>query len=159
MKIILTENQFKLILESEKDKNSKPATLFDNLYGTELSQRYYFGKNLSSDDVWNMWLECRRYNDCENIRNLIKELQTLFPYYDIKKLSDKQKLDVLLGMASEFNPIDIVYFVVNKIPYVQNTEQLKLEKKLPDGVAKKIQWVLSPESIQIIKNKFGVHEI
>lgn len=159
MRIILTENQYKTLLENQKETNSKPAVHFDNIYGTDLSHRYDFGHDLSSDDVWDVWVECREFNRCEGIVALIHKLPKIFPYYDIKKLDDRQKVEVIMGMASEFNPADIVSFAVHKIYYSNNIEQKRLEKQLPKEVADNIRWVLSQESMEIIRNKFGVNEV
>lgn len=159
MRILITETQYKTLIENRKEINSKPAVRFDKLYGTELSWKYDFGGDLSSDDVWDIWVSCREDANCQELEKLTKKLPTIFPYYDSKKLDDRQKEEVIMGMASEFNPADIVSFVVNKIYYQNNVEQKRLEKQLPQEVADNIRWVLSPESMEIIRNKFGVNEV
>ena len=139
--------------------NDKPSRRFDRIYGTNLSQKYDFGKDVSSDDIWDIWVKCRDNNECDAIAKLTRELPKLFPYYDTKKLSPRQKVEVILGMASEFNPSDIVYFAVHKVYFENNVEQQRLEKQLPPEVAANINWVLSPDTMEQIRNKFGINEI
>lgn len=59
MNIVITEQQYRLLLENDQEVNTKPSRDFDEIYGTNLSQTYDFGNNLSSDDVWNLWVDCR----------------------------------------------------------------------------------------------------
>jgi hypothetical protein len=83
----------------------------------------------------------------------------IFPYVDANKLKTKQKVEVLMGMASEYNPFDIVSFAVHKIYADKNVEQKRLEKQLPREITRNIQWVLSQHSMDIIRAKFGINEI
>lgn len=159
MNILITENQYQRLFESEVEINNKPAKDFDEIYGTSLSLKYDFGGELTSDDVWNIWVNCRDNDDCDGIKQLIVDLPRIFPYYDIKKLDINQKVWIIQGMASEFNPADIVYFAVDKVPYVDNLIQKRLESQLPKEVSDNIRWVLSPHSVDEIKNRFGLNEI
>lgn len=159
MKIILTESQYKRIIESTKEQNFKSAVYFDKLYGTNLSHRYDFGDGLDSDKVWDIWVECRDGGNCDNMKILIINLPKLFPYYDVTKLPANKRAEIIMGMASEYNPSDIIAFSVHGLTYANNIEQKRLEKQLPHKVADNIKWVLSPESIQHIRNKFGINEI
>jgi len=159
MNILLTEDQYTRLLENSTEINTKPSRYFDSLYGTNLSQTYDFGDNLTSDDVWDIWVRCRDNDDCNEISNLIKKLPTIFPYYNTRKLSPRQKVEIIMGMASEFSPSDIVYFSIHKVYYENNVEQKRLEKLLPPEVEDNIRWVLSPDSIKQIKDKFGIYEI
>lgn len=159
MNILITEDQYKKLIENHVETNSKPAVLFDSLYGTELSQQYDFGDNITSDDVWNMWARCRENEDCNDILELSERLQDIFPYIDTTKLNTREKIEVLMGMSSEYNAFDIVSFVVHKIYGSNNIEQKRLEKQLPPEVARNIQWVLSQHSMNIIRAKFGINEI
>ena len=159
MNILITESQYKKLVKKQIETNSKPSVIFDRLYGTELSQRYNFVNNLTSDDVWGMWVKCREDEGCDDILDLTEDLQKMFPYIDISKLNNEEKVEVLMGMASEYNPFDIVSFVVYKIYGENNLEQKRLEKQLPREVARNIQWVLSQHSMDIIRAKFGINEI
>ena len=159
MNILITESQYKKLVKKQIETNSKPSVVFDSLYGTELSQQYDFGNNLTSDDVWNMWVRCREDEGCDDILGLTNDLQKIFPYIDISKLNNQEKVEVLMGMASEYNAFDIVSFVVHKIYGRNNLEQKRLEKQLPPEVARNIQWVLSQHSMNIIRAKFGINEI
>jgi len=159
MNILITESQYKKLVKKHREVNEKPSVNFDNLYGTELSQQYDFGDNLTSDDVWDMWVKCREDEDCTDILNLSERLTTIFPYIDTNNLTTRQKIEILMGMASEYNPFDIVSFAVHKIYGDNNVEQKRLVKQLPNEVADNIRWVLSPESIQQIRNKFDINEI
>ena len=159
MNILLTEAQYKRLVENNEEQNSKPSRYFDSIYGTSLSHTYDFGGKLTSDDVWSIWSKCRDNDDCDDMAQLIKNLPNSFPYYDVKKLSPRQKAEMIMGMASEYSPSDIVYFVVHKVYYENNVEQKRLEKLLPPEVEDNIRWVLSPESIEQIRNRFEIHEI
>jgi hypothetical protein len=166
MNILITENQYNRLVKEQKEINSKPAVLFDTLYGTNLSQQYDFGDGLTSDDVWDMWVKCRgngwdgvEDGDCSDMEKLIERLGVIFPYINTGKLDTRQKVEILLGMASEYNPFDIVSFVVHKIYGHNNLEQKRLYKQLPREVENNIQWVLSQHSIDIIRAKFDINEI
>jgi hypothetical protein len=159
MNILITESQYNKLIKKHIEINSKPAVVFDSLYGTELSQQYDFGGDLTSDDVWNMWARCRENEDCNDILELSERLETIFPYISTKKLTTRQKIEILMGMSSEYNAFDIVSFVVHKIYGDNNIEQKRLEKQLPPEVAYNIQWVLSQHSMNIIRAKFGINEI
>ena len=160
MNILITESQYNKLIKKHVEINSKPAVIFDELYGTELAQQYDFGGDLTSDDVWNMWARCRENeNDCEDIVEMTKRLPVIFPYIDATKLTTREKVEVLMGMSSEYNAFDIVSFVVHKIYGSNNLEQKRLEKQLPPEVARNIQWVLSQHSMDIIRAKFGINEI
>jgi len=159
MNILITESQYKKLVKKHRETNEKPSVNFDNLYGTELSQQYDFGNNLTSDDVWDMWVKCREDEDCIDILNLSERLTTIFPYIDTNNLTTRQKIEILMGMASEYNPFDIVSFAVHKIYGDNNVEQKRLVKQLPNEVADNIRWVLSPERIQQIRNKCDRNEI
>jgi hypothetical protein len=63
---------------------------------------------------------------------------------------------ILQGMIARFNPFDIVYFAKHGVIYGSNVEQHKLMKDLPLGVGKHLKWVVSPETMQEIKNKFDI---
>lgn len=156
---MITESQYNKLIKEHIEINSKPARVFDELYGTELAQQYDFGGDLTSDDVWDMWVTCRENEDCDNILELTKRLPVIFPYINTSKLTTRQKVEILMGMASEFNAFDIVSFAVHKVYGDQNIEQKRLEKQLPREVARNIQWVLSQHSMSIIRAKFGINEI
>jgi hypothetical protein len=159
MNILITESQYKKLVKKHREVNEKPSVNFDNLYGTELSQQYDFGDNLTSDDVWDMWVKCREDEDCTDILNLSERLATIFPYIDTNNLTTRQKIEILMGMASEYNPFDIVSFAVHKIYGDNNVEQKRLVKQLPPEVAYNLQWVLSQHSMDIVRSKFGINEI
>lgn len=156
---MITESQYNKLIKEHIEINSKPARVFDEFYGTELAQQYDFGGDLTSDDVWDMWVTCRENEDCNNILELTKRLPVIFPYINTSKLTTRQKVEILMGMASEFNAFDIVSFAVHKVYGDQNIEQKRLEKQLPREVARNIQWVLSQHSMSIIRAKFGINEI
>ena len=148
MNIVITEQQYKLLLEYDQEVNNKPSRDFDEIYSTNLSQTYDFGGDLTSDDVWKIWSDCRDNDvNCDKLAKLVLDLPNSFPYYDAKKLSDRQKIEMIMGMASEYNPSDIVYFVAHKVYYENNIEQKKLEAQLPQEVRDNIRWVLSPDTI------------
>lgn len=159
MNILITENQYKMVLEAHREENFKSAVRFDTLYGTNLSHQYNFGSKLSSDDIWDIWVDCRELGKCEKMKTLMLRLQDFFPYYNLNKIPFEKRAEIIMGMASEYSPSDIVSFSVHGITYENNVEQKRLEKQLPPEVAKNINWVLSSDSIQQIRNKFGINEI
>lgn len=159
MNILVTESQYIKLIKERTEENFKSATYFDNLYGTSLSHQYNFGDSLTSDDVWDIWVECRDNGKCGKMKKLMINLQKYFPYYDISRLNGEKRAEIIMGMASEYNPADIVSFTVHGLTYGDNIEQKRLEKQLPNEVADNIRWVLSPESIQQIRNKFDINEI
>lgn len=159
MNILITENQYNRLIKEHTEFNSKPAVTFDRLYGTNLSQQYDFGDGLTSDDVWDMWVKFRDHDDFEDLSKLINRIQEIFPYIDTTNLTVKQKFEIIMGMASEFNAFDIVSFAVHKIYGDKNLEQKRLEKKLPPEIRYNLQWVLSQHSMDIIRSKFDINEI
>ncbi len=159
MNILITENQYKQLIKEYKEENFKSAVYFDSLYGTSLSHQYDFGPNLNSDDVWDIWVNCRDFGRCDGIKVLIARLHEFFPYYDLNKIPYEKRFEIIMGMASEYSPSDIIAFSVYGITYENNIEQKRLEKQLPPEVAGNINWVLSPDSIQQVRDKFGVNEI
>ena len=160
MKIIITEEQFDDIFGKKKRiPNDKPALNFDKLYGTNLSQQYDFSP-YTEDEIWDRWTSYSNYakfdGDPKPFLETLKILPKAFPYIDVNKYDVDTKRDIMLGMVSGFNPEDIYYFSILKVPYYKNIEQKLLEEKLPPEVTQKIQWVLSPSSIEVIKNRFSV---
>lgn len=153
MRIIISEEQV------NKLKNFKPSKFFDNLYKTNLSYEYDL-RPYNEDEIWDKWMKYSNNGnfdgDIEPFLEVLKILPKSFPYIDVSKLNLDQKKDILLGMVSGFNPEDIYYFTVLKIKYHNNIEQHNLEQQLPKEVVKNINWVLSPSSIEIIKNKFNL---
>jgi len=63
------------------------------------------------------------------------------------------KLDILCGMASEFNYDDIMWFSVNKIWHMHNTEVNAELKKLPDKIQRNISWVMCPKTLNKMKTQ------
>lgn len=159
MNILITESQYKNLIKEHLEENFKSAAYFDSLYGTNLSHKYDFPANLNSDDVWDIWVDCRSNGKCEKMKALIIGLQKMFPYHDVSNLSPEKRAEIIMGMASEYNPSDIIAFSVYGLTYENNIEQKRLQAQLPEEVVENIRWVLSPDSIQQIRNKFGINEI
>jgi hypothetical protein len=158
MKIIITEEQFHYLKNDQhkpREVNHKPAEMFDRLYGTSLSKSYDFSP-YTEDDVWNFWLDCRNDGKCENFMKVMGMLKKLFPYIDVSNLTNEVKKNIVLGMVSGLNPEDIYYFSILGIFYENNIEQKNMKKEIPHEIAKNILWVLSPNSINIIREKFAI---
>ena len=153
MKIIITEDQFRAVFKRSPIPNHKPAVEFDKKYGTELAGHYDFSP-YTEDDIWNFWLDCRDNDDCDNFKKTFEILPKAFPYINMYKLTGGDKRDLILGMVSGFNPADIVWFTVKGVKAYMNIEQKELEGKLPNGV--RFGWVLSPESLQQVREKFEI---
>lgn len=149
----MTEDQLKTI-KTLINENFKPAEVFDKIYGTDLSHKYDlspYGEN----EIWDRWLKYMD-GDKEPFNETLWILEKSFPWVNIKKYDNKIKNDIMLGMVSGFNPEDIYFFSIQKVPYYKNIEQKKLEKELPVEVVNNINWVLSPGSIQKIRNRFNL---
>jgi hypothetical protein len=140
---------------SHHNINDMPAYNFDKLYGTNISKKYDF-LNYTEEEIWGYWLKCRDGEGCHDFVKVFKILPTIFPFISFKDKSDDMKSMILQGMIARFNPFDIVYFAKHGVIYGSNVEQHKLMKDLPLGVGKHLKWVVSPETMQEIKNKFDI---
>jgi len=151
MKLILTESQFKRIFEA-RHQNFKPAREFDKIYGTSLGQTYNFGGKLTSDDVWDMFGDCYDYDDCDNLRELIYQLdESMFPFPGVENLDISTKIDILQGMASELNFDDIVHFAVRKKTGITDKSFDKFFKGLKPNQQDQLQWIASPKTVKTLK--------
>lgn len=156
MKVIITEEQFRLLTENQSDdENFKPARFFDQIYGTNLAQKYDLSP-LNEELIWKLWLKCRDKDECEDFYKTFKFLPKIFPYVDYSKVDMETLYSIMHGVLSEFNKEDIIFFSINKVPYFRNLAQKKLEEQLPEDVRKNINWVFSPHTIKIIKKRFSI---
>ena len=152
MNILITENQFNLILEAQEEENFKPARYFDKIHRTNLSQTYDFGNGLSSNEVWKIVKECIDNQNCEELETLAKNLTfKQFPLKGVEKLPIDQKIDIILGMASELNVDDIIHFTVRGIKHFNNVEVNRFLDTLPQDIYDGINWVMSPETLKRVK--------
>lgn len=135
--------------------NHMASYIFDKLYGTNLSKQYDFGQ-YTEEEIWKYWLKCRDEKDCKQFIKSFEILPTSFPYVDFSKVDNDFKSKVLQGMVSRYNPFDIIYFINGGVTHEDNIEQKKLIDMLPLGNMKRFGWLLSPHSIEIIKNKFDI---
>lgn len=158
MKVIFTENQLKNIILEEYNPNfnHKPAKEFDKLYGTNVSLKYDFSP-YTEDEVWEKWLLFRDEGIKKPFIETLKILRGAFPFVDITKLDLETRINIMLGMVSGFNPEDIIFFSIHKVSYYRNFEQKDLESKLPPEVVQNLQWVLSPNTIELIRNRFNAY--
>lgn len=140
--------------------NFKPTIIFDEKYGTNLSQIYNFPFGLTADEVWNIISYSNKYYDKykKESNKLIDVLNNLseehFPYTDLSNLDINQKIDLLFGMSSCFNSDDIIWFVVNGIKYSDNTKINYELNNFPNEVVNDIQWVVSPKTLIKLKKHF-----
>lgn len=149
MNILLTESQYQILLENVANENFKPARHFDEKYGTNLSRTYNFGNGMSSDDVWVIAKKCFMDNQCSEIGELAKNLDdTIFPYKGVQNLDIETKIDVIMGMASELNYDDIVYFAIREIKHFNNIDVNRTLEKLPEEINADINWVISPPTLK-----------
>lgn len=138
--------------------NEKITRKFDEQWGTNLSQTYNFGNGLSSDDVWELLQRCiYEKKGCtakkkDKLVEIIASLPEIFPYAETDDLDFWDKIDVVAGMASEFNSDDIIWYSIDGIKGYMNKEQNDLEKKYPE--LPPIYWVTSPKTISKIKKHF-----
>lgn len=137
--------------------NEKITRDFDKKWGTNLAESYDFGNGLSSDQVWDLLESCVYDNGvCTNKKRnkLIEVIDLLpesFPFADTSNLDINNKIDIIAGMASEFNHHDIIWFSIDGIKGYMNKDQKKLESKLPDV---NIYWVASPYTLNEIRKHF-----
>lgn len=151
MRYILTELQYQKLLESEY-YNFKPSREFDKIYGTNLSQTWDFGNDLTSDDVWDIIQICIEEDECDEFNNLIDRLdESMFPYPGVENLSLKTKYGILQGMASEFNYDDIVHFVIDDKTGITDKDFDEFYKKLSKKEKNHVQWISSPKTTKIMK--------
>lgn len=156
MRIIITEDQLKNIVESQKPSlSSHPSEDFDKLYGTKLSKRYDFSP-YTEKELQHKWDMAVHHDKRKEFESCFPVIKTAFPYVDYKKLNDQNKYDILCGMLSRFNPEDIVHFAVHRVYGFMNVEQHRLAKQLPPEVAYNMQWVMSPHTQNLIKAKFSI---
>jgi hypothetical protein len=154
MNILITEQQFKLILEVQT-RNFKPAVIFDEKYGTNVAQHYKFPGGYDEDEVWDIimtwfWFHTNEYQD--ELAQMCDDLdENYFPYPNVKSLDQNTKFQIIKGMASCFNVDDIVWFSVNGIKGFMNTEVHEEQKKL--GIFSQVQWVMSPKTLFKVKSQ------
>ena len=152
MKIIITEEQLKLIIEVQI-KHFKPAVIFDQNYGTNIAQHYNFPGGYGEDEVWNMivaWFDTNEYQN--ELAQMCDDLtQEFFSYPNVESLDQNTKFQIINGMASCFNVDDIVWFSVNGIKAFMNTEVHEEQKKL--GIFNQVQWVMSPKTLFKVKSQ------
>ena len=155
MQVIVNESQYKRIYEG-KHFNFKPSREFDRKYGTNLGQTYNFGKNLNSDDVWDLFQDCYDFDEsCDKLRNLVLNLdESMFPYPGVKKLDISTKIDILQGMASELNFNDIVHFAIKKKTGMTDKSFDKFYRNLTRNQTEDLQWIASPKTLKTIKKIF-----
>lgn len=151
MNLVITESQFRRILEG-RHSNFKPAREFDKIYGTTLGQTYNFGDKITSDDVWDMLQDCYDYDDCDNLRSLVNDLdESMFPYPNVENLDISTKIDIIQGMASELNFDDVVHFAIKKKTGLTDKKFNKFYNNLKINQQDHLQWIASPKSLKVIK--------
>lgn len=136
-------------------KNHKPSKEFDKKYGTKTFQAYKFPENKTAFQAWN----AGKLEERELIKKLTHEHFT--PMIGMK-LGICDKREILRGMASGFNYMDIFSFTVLGI-YASHEKSLILKKlfwnelkkskgkEFADKVEKDIHWVISaPTAMHIL---------
>lgn len=151
----ITKNQLRRLLE-HKYSNYKPSLEFDKIHGTSLSQKWDFGKGISTDDVWDIIQDCFLNRKCRKLSYLVEDLdETIFPYPNVSSLSIEDKISIIQGMASELSYDDIVHFVIENKTGLTDKEFNRFYKKLTDNQKTEVQWIASPKTLKIIKNIYG----
>jgi len=150
-------NYPEIIYERIRISNYKPAVEFDKFFGTNLSQKYKFPDNLTDDEVWKIYVDCKDNDNYDKFDNILNKLDySYFPYNGIELLSDDDKCSILLGMASGFNYDDIIWYTIDKMPHYKNKEVNDELKKIPH-IERKIEWVLSPKTLKKLKKQLNIH--
>lgn len=151
----ITKNQLNTLLEG-KYENVKPSKDFDKKYGTNLSQKWDFGKGIDSDEVWDIIHECFEERKCRKLSYLVEDLdEKIFPYPGVSSLPIRTKIHILQGMASEFNFDDIVHFSIENKTGVTDKPFGKFYKKLTEKEKDDLQWIPSKKTLEIVKKIFN----
>lgn len=136
------------------DNNEMLAKEFDSKYGTNISKEYDFPFRYTANQVWKMFAD--NYNHKENEEEwvrLVNNIDKHFPYADLTDMPFDIKEKIALGMASTFNPDDIIWFAVKGIKGFMNPikDEVSAFEKKHDII---IPWVLSPKTFEKIKKHF-----
>lgn len=135
-------------------KNHKPSREFDKKFDAMVSFKYEFPMNLTEDEVWKISCNCiEQRGNCDKLKELAENLTySHFPYNEVEKLDLETKVDILRGMASDFNYDDIVWWAIEKKDD-EYYEKIKNEiyQTLPKEVSEMITWHMSPQTYKKIK--------
>jgi len=147
--------------------NFKPAATFDSKHGTNLSQQYVYPLGLSADEIYETYSWCRlsqfqpRIDPnqtkayCASWDSIVNNLRYVhFPYDGVESLDLEVKEEILCGMASSFNFDDIVYYSIRGIKsYMNGDVKDEIKRTFPENINRDIQWVISPETLEKMKDQ------
>jgi hypothetical protein len=139
-----------------KYPNIKPSRLFDELFGTHISQEYEFPFRLTADEVWDIINE-NDDNPSEKFNIILENID--FPYLNMKSLPYMKKRDVIMGMVSCINSDDIVWYVQGN--YGCSPESRRVEQQMSrilgeEIVQKHMGWVVSQNTFEKLINQLSV---
>lgn len=156
MIIEITQKQFGNLFESRYE-NYKPSKEFDKIYGTKLGQVWKFKHGMSSDEAWDIIMDCIMKERCRKLSDLIETLdESIFPYPGVSNLPVDIKVSILQGMASEFNFEDIVHFCIENKTGLTDKKFNKFWNSLNDKQREEVQWIASPKTLKVIKNIYNL---
>lgn len=139
-------------------ENYKPAKKFDKKFGTSISQEYEFPFRLTADEVWDLVHENGYGDNCsEKLKIVLMSFE--FPYLDMKRLTDWQRRDVLMGMASCINSDDIIWYIQGNVGC--SPKSRVVEKEMQELLGKttvffEVQWVVSQKTWERMKEELFV---
>lgn len=135
--------------------NVKPARVFDAIFDTHMAQDYIFPFRLSADEVWKIYIDTDYGREKLNI--IIDNIN--FPYIDLKTLTSRQRLDVLMGMASCINSDDILWYIAGNYACSPDSMVIDMEMRQVLGnhvVQNYIGWVISRTTCDRLKEQLSV---
>jgi hypothetical protein len=137
------------------NQNDKPALIFDKKYHTDAGEVYIFPFGYTMDEVSELLHnQATSKKSRLKLKDLMDNLDdSWFPYKGIEKLDFNKKWDVLFGMASGFNPDDIIWYSIeDKKASHRLSEKLRNEiEDFSPQVESSMNWVISPKTWKRIK--------
>jgi hypothetical protein len=137
------------------NQNDKPALIFDKKYHTDAGEVYIFPFGYTMDEVSKLLHnQATSKKDSLKLKELMDNLDdSWFPYKGIEKLGFDKKWDILFGMASGFNPDDIIWYSIeDKKANHRLSEKLRNEiEDFSPQVENSMNWVISPKTWKRIK--------
>jgi hypothetical protein len=162
-KIIITEHQLNNIILEQKNRereNFKPSEEFDKKYGTNLSQTYEFPLNLTEEEVWKDYINCKNNKKCNSFERIVMNLESFhFPYPNVDRLDYKIKRDIVLGMVSRLNYDDIVWYSIeNNTGMSKKSRDIfgKIYETFGKEMDRNIEWIVSEKTFEKMKEQLSV---
>jgi hypothetical protein len=141
-------------------KNVKPPKEFDERFGTKVAQDYEFPFHLTADEVWKIIKDNDdgyEYSFSEKLNNIIENIN--FPYIDMSTITQDQRLDILMGMASCINSDDIIWYINGNYGCSRASLEVEQEMRIVLSnfiVQNYVEWVISRKTWKKLKEQLSV---